>query len=320
VGLVWVVAPSSALAAAPELDTGGLTDCPSAAELRRAIATQLGRDDFASDASPRIAVRVRRSAAGGLFAEISIARDVARDGGAGGPIASRVIEGSSCVELVRASALTVALALDSEERATDERAPPPSTTTTTPAAPPPDALEGGAGAGAIEARRDRAVVVASGMSAVGLLPRAGIGVGLHARVRASGPVWISARGFYLPEARMPDERFGMTLGAGGLGVCVEPLGSGRVAAVGCAHALAGSLAVTGATVGMASSTRELFGGASLSAGARARVAGSLTVEGSAEATVPFAHPSFVTDICPPTGFQQPFAALALLIGAGVSIP
>ena len=50
------------------------------------------------------------------------------------------------------------------------------------------------------------------------------------------------------------------------------------------------------------------------------MAGPLVLEGVIEATVPFAHPTFLTETCPSEGFQQPFAAVALVFGAGVSIP
>jgi hypothetical protein len=164
------------------------------------------------------------------------------------------------------------------------------------------------------------LVLASGSTQVGLLPAASLGVGGAARVRLTERSWLSARGFYLPEARMANDAFGMTLAGGGAGACVEPIGTRSVAGVGCAHVLAGSLAVTSPHVAMDNGGAKPFGAASVSVGARARVLGPVVVEGAAEATVPFAHPTFLASTCPPTGFQQPFAAVALVFAAGVSIP
>jgi hypothetical protein len=103
-------------------------------------------------------------------------------------------------------------------------------------------------------------------------------------------------------------------------MCLEPFGSPTVTAVGCAHVIGGSLAVTGANVPMRNGGAKPFGAAVLSAGARARVVGPLSLEGAVEAAVPFGHPTFLTETCPSSGFEQPFAALALVLGAGVSIP
>ena len=75
-----------------------------------------------------------------------------------------------------------------------------------------------------------------------------------------------------------------------------------------------------ADVPMRNGGAKPFGAAVLSAGARARVVGPLMLEGAVEAAVPFAHPTFLTETCPSTGFEQPFAALALVLGAAVSIP
>ena len=103
-------------------------------------------------------------------------------------------------------------------------------------------------------------------------------------------------------------------------MCLEPFGARSVTAVGCAHVLAGSLAVVSRNAPMANGGMKPFGAGALSAGARARLLGPVVLEGAVEATVPFAHPTFLTATCPSVGFQQPFAALALVFAAGVSIP
>jgi hypothetical protein len=68
-----------------------------------------------------------------------------------------------------------------------------------------------------------------------------------------------------------------------------------------------------------SRTTALYLGASLSAGARVRVAGPLTLEGAIDGHLPFTRPTFLAGTCPPTGFEPPFAALAVWIGAGISL-
>lgn len=307
--------PRVAQAAPPELDAPGIEGCPSPAELRSGITRQLGRDDFDASNAPRVSVRIRRQGET-LVADVTLVTLTATpsprtiDGGAG-----------TCAELVRAAALTVALALEAEALPTPPKpapAPPPPPLPVEAAAPPP--AESASSSPARDLRSDRAVVLASAISTVGLLPRAATGGAASARVRVTEMVWLSARGLFLPEARMSNDTFGMTLAAGGLGACLEPFGSRSVTAVGCAHVIGGSLAVVGAGVPMRDSGSKAFGAALVSAGVRARVIGPLAVEGAVEAAVPFAHPTFVTDVCPATGFQQPFAALAVLLGAGVSIP
>ena len=181
-------------------------------------------------------------------------------------------------------------------------------------------VERDASSDARDLRADRAVLLASGQTQLGLLPSASLGAGGTARLRVAGHTWVSARGFFLPESTMADNSFGMTLAGGGAGVCVEPFGARGVAAVGCAHVLAGSLAVVSRNVPMGNGGVKPFGAGALSAGARARVLGPVVVEGAIEATVPFAHPTFLTATCPSVGFQQPFAAVALVFSAGVSIP
>lgn len=164
------------------------------------------------------------------------------------------------------------------------------------------------------------MLLASGQTQLGLLPSASLGAGGGARLRVTDRAWVSARGFFLPETRMVNGAFGMTLAGGGAGMCFEPIGTRGVATVGCAHVLAGSLAVVSRNVPMANGGMKPFGAGALSAGARARVLGPVVVEGAVEATVPFAHPTFLTATCPSVGFQQPFVALALVFAAGVSIP
>lgn len=331
--MALVLVPRVARASQPELEAPGIDGCPSASDLKSAITSHLGRDDFAATDAPRVGVRVRRQGEA-LVADVTVAMPKSSP-------TSRAIDGGTggCADLIRAAALSIALAIEAEA----PRAPAPVAPLPAPAPAPPAPLaappapapspspapssspEGAPAAaenpaGARDLRADRAVVVVSAMSTVGLLPRASTGGNAAARVRITEGVWLSARGFFLPEARMPNDAFGMTLVAGGAGACVEPFGSKAIAAVGCAHAVLGSLAVVDAGVPMRNGGAKPFGAALVSAGVRARVAGPLTVEGAVEAAVPFAHPTFLTETCPSTGFQQPFAALALVLGVGVSIP
>ncbi len=157
------------------------------------------------------------------------------------------------------------------------------------------------------------------MTSVGLLPSPGVGAAGALRVRIANDAWLSARGLYLPPARMPDDTFGMTMFAAGLGACFEPFGSDRIAGIGCGHVMGGGLRPLDASVPMRDGAKG-FAAASLSAGARARVAGPLVVEGTLETMVPFGRPTFLTGTCPASGFQQPFATVAFSLGAGVTIP
>ena len=117
---------------------------------------------------------------------------------------------------------------------------------------------------------------------------------------------------------MPNQDFSLALLAGGLGACVEPFGTGSVAAVGCGHLMGGAFDVTTAQVGMKSTAAEAYVAGALVAGVRARVYGPIHLEGAVDAQVPFVRPTYVTTECPPTGFEPPFVALALWFGAGAS--
>jgi hypothetical protein len=314
-GLVAIGAPRAANAAAPELDAAGLLGCPSAGELRRAISAQLGRDDFDEPDAPRVSVRVRRGAGEALVAEVSVAS------GSAAPTTRTIEGGPSCGDLVRAAALSIALAIEADAVAPPAALPEPVDAAPPPPPPPSASPDERAGVSApADLRRARVVLLASGLTSIGLLPSASAGGGGSARVRVAEGVWLSARGLFLPETRMPNDAFGMTLVAGGAGACVEPFGSNGVAAVGCAHVMAGSLAAVSPKLPLANGGAKPFGAATLSAGARARIAGPVTLEGAIEAAAPFAHPTFVTEVCPVSGFQQPFVALALVLGAGVTIP
>jgi len=309
-----VIKPARAEAAQPTLEAPGIAGCPSALELRRGIAAQLGHDVFDAPDAPSLTVRINEEN-DGLVAEVILtpsnreSRTRRIDGGVG-----------DCAALVRAAALSVALALEAEA---------PRAAAATPAVEPPasprGALESARRAHEsvpprVDMRSDHVVLIASGIATLGMLPRASSGAAASARVRVGEALWLSARGLHLPESRMPNDTFGLTLTAGGAGACLEPFGAGSVAASLCTHIIAGSLAVVGASVPLRNGGGTAFGAAVLSAGARARVAGPLTLEGAVEANVPFAHPTFLTETCPASGFQQPLAALTLGFGIGVSIP
>ncbi|MBX3185764.1 MAG: hypothetical protein KF819_02065 [Labilithrix sp.] len=293
--------------ASPRFDATGVDGCPDAAEFRRAVAGHLGRDPFDEDATPRVAVRVREDA-DKLVADVAVGTS------------SRTLEGDTCADLVRAAALTVALAIERDPRRETPPPPPPSPPRVAPPAPPPASFEPTTPGGSAPISRDRAVVTASGATALGLLPSPSPGVGLAARARVSESIWASARGVFFPRAPMPDDLFAMSLVAGGAGACVEPFATRGVAAVGCAHLLVGSLATTSSNVMMREGGAKPWVAAALAAGARARVAGPLVLEGSVEADLPLSQPTFVAETCPPAGFRQPFAALVVALGVGVSIP
>ena len=275
--------------------SAGVEGCPSTDELHAAIAAHLGRSNY-DVAAPPIDVRVLRGDAdpGTLVAEIAI----------GSTLPRRIDPADSCADLFRAAALSIALALEAE-------APAPAS------APAPVALPD---ATPRDAALDRGVLTASALTSVGLLPRPSAGVGISGRVRLTRSVWLSGRGLWLPEGTMPDDSFALGLKAGGAGACVEPFGSRSVRAVGCAHLVAGAYSVLPREVPVLESGARPYAAATLSAGARLRVAGAVHVEGVLDAHLPFVRPTYVTAACPEVGFEPPFMALALWVGAGIAIP
>lgn len=278
-----------------------IAECPSSSELRSWIAAQLGRDDFDRSDAPSVNVRVRRSSDGTLAADVSVTTSMT---------STRTIDDAdSCVDLVRAAALSVALAL--EKDAAREKTP-------TPAATPEVPREGARAVGA-PIRADRVVLTASGLTTVGLLPRPAAGAGIGARVRVSDSVWVSGRAFWLPEAPMPNGAFDMNVAAAAAGACAEPVGTEGVVGTLCAHLLAGAFGVTKAHVDMGNTAPEPYVAATVSVGARARVVGPLQIEGALDGQLPLTRPTYLTTTCPPSGFQPPFMALALWLGAAIAI-
>ena len=293
---ILVLAPP-ALAGKPRVEVpAGIESCPSADELHAAIGAHLGREDY-DRAAPPIEVRVRRGEGdtGTLVAEIAIGATRPR----------RIDPAETCSDLFRAAALSIALALE-----TDAPPPPPS------AAPPavfPDALPR-------DAAEDRAVVTASALTSIGILPRPSAGLGVSGRVRLTRLVSLSARGLWLPEGTMPDGSFALGLKAAGAGACIEPFGSRTVRAVGCAHLVGGAYSVMPRELPVLEGSSRAYVAATVSAGARLRVAGPMHLEAALDAHVPFVRPTYVTAACPEVGFQAPFVALAMWLGAGISIP
>jgi hypothetical protein len=297
-----VLAAGEVLAAPPRLETPpDVEGCPPPEDLRRAIVTQLGRDAWTSSDAPDVTVRVRR-AGDALAAEIVLATK-------GGGITSRTIvdPAGGCPEIVRASALAVALAIEQEAAAPPPRKEPE------PSPSDRDAAPSGPGI-----TSDRVVVTAAALTSIGLLPRPSAGAGLAVRARLAGTTWLSARGIWQPEGTMPNDAFAMRALAAGAGICSEPFASGNAALVGCGHLVAGELAVTTTSSPLMSSRSDVYLAASLSAGARARIRGPLSVEAMVDAHLPFTRPTFLAATCPPTGFEPPFVAVLAWLGAGVS--
>jgi hypothetical protein len=300
--IVTTLSAEPALASPPRLETpADAANCPSESELRNTIAGQLGRDDFDKADAPSVQVVVRRSSDGTFSGDVSVTTS---------STTTRTIDGAdTCAELVRAAALSIALAIEKDaSEAKPTKAPevfPPAPAETMPLGP------------SIE--RDRVAIMGSALTTVGLLPRPGAGVGLAGRVRVAERVWLSARGFVLPSTSMPNDAFSLALSGGGLGACVEPFGSRSVTAVGCAHVIGGAYAPTRDNVDLQNAKNEPYVAATLSAGARARVWGPIHLEGAVDGHLPFARPTYLATTCPPTGFEPPFMALALWFGAGISI-
>lgn len=310
-------APSVARADAPRLEVPStVMDCPSAGELRHAIVGEVGRDDFDGAAAPLVVVRARPEDDGSLSADIAITLR-------GEPTTARTIRGAgTCAELVRAAALSVALAIDISartpprgERPQEEEAKSEETTgPKSEVAHLPEEQRHGSES----LRDDRVVVAVSALSSLGVLPRPAAGGGLAARVRVTSALWLSTRGYWFPEASMPGDDFSLRLLAAGAGACVEPLAGRAAAALLCGHLVGGSYDVRHATVGMADRSPATYLAASLSVGGRARVLGPIHLEGSIDAQLPLVRPTFVTTECPPRGFEPAFVAVAMWLGGGVS--
>jgi hypothetical protein len=296
----WLVG-GIASAAPPRLSTEAeLPNCPSDSDLRRAIADRLGRDDFDRPDAPSVTVRVRRTGSG-LAAEVSV-----------GNTTRTIEEGDTCDDLVRAAALVVALSIEEDvkiQKTPKAEKPPESPPEIAPAA---RIVPAGI-------RDDAVVMTASALTTLGLLPRPSPGVGLGARIRLTGATWLSAKGFWLSDAAMPNDTFSLGLVAAGAGACAEPIAGGSVAGVLCGHVYGGSYGVTDTNLPLKNEASKPYVGASLSAGARARIAGPLHLEGAVDAHVPFTRPTYLTDACPVTGFEPAFVALGLWLGAGLSI-
>lgn len=305
---VGLLASGSAHATAPVLEVeDGITNCPDAESLRRETAAHLRRDPFDGDAAPVVVVQVKRRE-GGLVAEVTLT-------GHG----TRAIEGSTCGDLVGAAALSLALAIDQDA----PRVPPPRSEPSD-AAPPrlePSSVGPRPEAPLLDQapRLPRVVATAQFASSVGVLPRAAPGVALSGRVRVDGPISVSARGQLYPEASLPNGAFSMRYWGGALGACADTFVLGRATTASfCAHAVLGALEVVHASTPTSGS--KVVSGAALSAGVDYRVVGPVHFDATAEGTLPFVRPTFATEQCPIVGFQQPFSTLAVLLGAGVSIP
>lgn len=302
--IVLLASPAAAAPARLEI-AEGIVGCPAENDLRREIGARTSEDVRAAGVS--FTVRIRRNGDALAADVVSTAAD--------GVSSTRTIDdgAASCEALVRAAALTIALAVEREHAARD--APPAPPAPLEPAPPPaaapltPRLL-----------RDDRFVATASAISAIGLLPRPSAGPGFAMRARVSESLWLSLRGFWLPEGAMPNGTFALSMGAGAAGACAEPFSSTTISAVTCGHLAVGMFDVVREDVPLESNRVRPYVAASVSAGARFKIAGPMHVEAALDAQIPFTRPTFVTAACPPTGFEPPFLALAAWIGGGVSIP
>lgn len=180
---------SLAAAAAPRLDAPEGFECPSSSVLRQTLVAQLGHDDFDREDAPNVHVQVRESEDGTLAADLSVTTTTSTT-------TRRIDNADSCADLVRAAALSVALAIERDASQKPPAKPPAPVAARRPVETP--------------MHDDRVAATASVLSSIGLLPRPAIGVGLGARVRVARRFWLSGRGFWLPEASMPNDTFAMT--------------------------------------------------------------------------------------------------------------
>jgi hypothetical protein len=320
-------------------------DCGDRAAIARRVVERLGRDVFSEAASRSIEGVIQHE--GERWDAHLYVRDA--NGGLSG---SRYLTstGPDCTALDAAVTLAIALAIDpdaafrptstgSSTMAPSASAPslaaalPPAPTqpvlpiptsqTTRPAEVPtaiPSVDASRFPKSLAPPRRGSLSVAARALVAVGVLPVAGAGAALSAQ----GPVDRTFQGtagvLYLPEVRTPSGGFAFGLTAGWLGVCAQPWTQGRIALAICGTILFGALHSVVFALDPIQPGDTLWSSASLSIGARVRIAGPLIAEVGAEALFPFTREQFLVKGAGTPAFQEGSVGGFGFGGLGVSIP
>ncbi len=290
--------------------------CPSLQSLMADVRRRMGRDPFSDDASRRLTVRFRRGSEG-WGARITV-RDDLREGRGVRELARR---SPTCLELLDAVGLAVALAIDPEAPLVAAPPAPPAPVCPAPLecpppappAPPPPALVIGR----------RVEVPAPGVPA-SLSLRGGVSVGatpiaptvmVAFRSRHAGPWHVTAGALYTPIAPVDDGTTGFGLTALFGGACWGALGALRIGA--CAGVQAGALhSVVYGLTPIAPGDR-LWLGAFVEGALRWRVAGPVFVEGALRAAVALYQQRYSVRGRAAVAFEPWPVALDATLGAGV---
>jgi hypothetical protein len=235
----------------------GAESCPSAAEVRRDLATRLGRDPFTPSASMSIEVMLTRTANEQEWRASLVVR--AADGRTTGT-RSLASTAPDCAPLAAATTLAVALSIDPDAKlapaaarsplvaiptppAPREEAPARSTAEAPPSTPsrPPAAADTVASPKEREKNVNVSVALRGG-AALGVLPNIAPALGVAAGVDLRPRFEIHAGTWWLPEQRTDDGQFGFGLTGLSAGACYHALdGRGPFRVSGCADAIAGAI-------------------------------------------------------------------------------
>jgi hypothetical protein len=328
----------------------GTQGCDDRGAIARRVVERLGREVFSESASRSIEGVVQhegdrwdahlyvREADGSLFSRhlTSTAPDCTALDAAVTLAIALVIDPDAAVRTARATASTPPAL--SEPRAppaapssaaTERPASAPSSPTAAPPEPPPPILHARPNRGASPppkppdpSRRDSLAVTARALVAAGVLPGAAPGAAMSAEGPVERTFQATAGMLYLPEVRTASRDFAFGLTAGWLGVCAKPWAEGRVAIALCGKFLLGAIHSVVYTLEPTGPGDRLWTGASLSLGARFRIAGPVVAELGGEGLVPFPFTRYQFQVTGHDGsvFHEQSVAWFAFAGVGVSIP
>jgi hypothetical protein len=293
----------------------GAERCPSEPEIRAAVAERLGHDPFEPSGLPRrpgawlVEAEISRRDDEALHAKVALFDET------GSRVGLRDLDSAAvdCEALGRATVLMLVMATEESGAAH-----PPAKESPPPAPQPPPALPE-EGAPPVETGA-RTVEIDVGLGgAVGLTPSPGPTFGAGARLRFGDHVYASLRGLWAPAEATPERTFSVGVAAAGPGICFEwPGARSRLALGACFHLAAGSLWVTQPSVPVSGTGAHFWMAGLLGARGRLDLAKPLYAAVELDAAVPFTRDTFVTQICPPTGFQQAALAPVGIFSVGVA--
>ena len=243
-------------------DSAGARSCPSEREISGAIAGRLGYDPFRPDGERSVAA-VLTTRGAGFAVELRFVDET------GGGVTKRLESSATdCSVIAAATTLAVAIAIQEREGSAEDagaESPPESAPPAAASAPAASARpHGDGGPSAPSPPEPPATLMAAGVVAIDLLPRAAVGVEVRGLARITRKIHLSGGLLYLPEVRR-DERFDIGATLGRLGACYEAGRGGSRALYMCADARLGSALVIVHSLQPLEPGSRLMGGASLSA-------------------------------------------------------